>query len=59
MQKIHAATDTFTIGKASLLHDGDDIAIITNGVLAARALTAAKQLLERGIHARRIEHEQH
>jgi transketolase len=49
---IHTADYRFTIGKASLLHDGDDVTIITNGVLASRALSAAKQLAERGIHAR-------
>jgi transketolase len=50
--KIHAPTDTFTLGKASMLHDGDDVTIIANGVLASRAVTAAKMLAEQGIHAR-------
>lgn len=42
----------FTLGRANLLHDGDDIAIITNGVLVSRALDAARELKNRGVHAR-------
>lgn len=50
--KVHAPEDLFTLGRAATLHDGDDITIITNGVLVSRALSAAKQLAERGISAR-------
>jgi transketolase len=50
--KVHATTDTFTLGKASVLHEGDDVTLITNGVLASRALTAAKILEAKGIYAR-------
>ena len=50
--KIHRSTDTFTLGKASQLYDGDDVTIITNGVLASRAITAATMLEQQSIHAR-------
>jgi transketolase len=50
--RVHAPTDVFTLGKAATLHDGDDVTIITNGVLVARALSAAKQLADRGVSAR-------
>src|SRR5215831_12059967 len=30
--KVHVAADTFTLGKAATLHDGDDVTIIANGV---------------------------
>ncbi len=50
--RIHGAADTFTLGKASLLHEGDDVTIITNGVLASRAVSAAKILAKQGIQAR-------
>jgi transketolase len=43
---------TFTLGKATVLHEGDDVTLIANGVLAARALEAAQMLAVQGIHAR-------
>lgn len=49
---VHAPTQSFTLGKATVLHDGDDVAIITNGVLVARALEAADALKQQDIHAR-------
>jgi transketolase len=42
----------FEIGKAEVLAEGDDLAIIANGVMVHRALAAAAQLRERGIAAR-------
>jgi transketolase len=42
----------FTLGKANILHDGDDVTIVANGVMASRALAAATKLEEQGIHAR-------
>jgi transketolase len=44
----------FEIGKAELLRDGADLAIIANGVMVHRALTAADALAAEGIHARVI-----
>jgi transketolase len=43
---------TFTIGKAELLRDGGDVAIIANGTLVHRALAAAEMLAGEGIAAR-------
>jgi len=42
----------FTIGRAELLRDGGDVAIIVNGTLVHRALDAARVLAAEGIEAR-------
>lgn len=42
----------FTLGKATVLHEGDDITLIANGTLISRALQAAYTLKSRGIYAR-------
>ncbi len=42
----------FAIGKGEILHEGTDIAIISNGVLTYEALKAADRLEKEGIHAR-------
>ncbi|HJL64843.1 MAG TPA: transketolase C-terminal domain-containing protein, partial [Candidatus Thalassarchaeaceae archaeon] len=39
------------IGKASILREGDDIAIIACGVMVHKAVTAANNLSKEGIHA--------
>jgi len=44
----------FEIGKAERLRDGDDLAIIANGVMVHRALAAAEGLASEGIEARVI-----
>ncbi|MBX2835300.1 MAG: transketolase family protein [Gammaproteobacteria bacterium] len=44
----------FEVGKANIVRDGDDVSIIANGTLTHRALKAAEQLSEVGIHARVI-----
>jgi transketolase len=44
----------FTIGKAEVLTEGDDLAIVCNGVMVHRALAAAQTLLSDGLHARVI-----
>ena len=44
----------FSIGKGEVLHEGTDIAIISNGVLTYEALKAAERLETEGIHARVI-----
>ena len=49
---IERTTAKFEIGKAELLRDGDDLAIIANGVMVHRALTAAQALSAEGIEAR-------
>jgi transketolase len=51
---IERAHRTFEIGRAEVLAEGDDLAIITNGVMVHRALDAAATLREREISARVI-----
>jgi transketolase len=42
----------FELGKAPVLREGNDIALLANGVMVVRALEAAAGLHERGIEAR-------
>ena len=42
----------FEVGKAETLRDGDDIAIIANGVMVHRAIAAAEALATDGVEAR-------
>jgi len=50
--KVHADDYTFTLGKAPVLREGDDVTLMANGVMVTRALDAADLLAERGIYAR-------
>lgn len=47
-------SDPFTIGKASILREGKDVAIIACGVMVSEALSAAKTLASENIQARVI-----
>lgn len=49
---VHFVDHQFTLGKAPVLRQGNDIALLANGVMVARALDAAKSLAARGIQAR-------
>lgn len=49
---VHQSTYRFAIGKSSCLREGNDVAILANGVMVCRALEAAAQLAESGISAR-------
>src|SRR3712207_4314320 len=49
---VHPEDYRFEIGKAARLRDGDDVTLIANGVLVARALAAADLLAAEGIEAR-------
>ena len=42
----------FEPGKAAVMRDGDDVALLANGVLVTRAIEAAEQLAQLGIQAR-------
>lgn len=54
--EVYPETKTdFEIGKATQLHDGDDLAIIAVGEPVYHALEAAKRLEADGIHARVID----
>ena len=44
-------TYRFELGKARLLADGGDVAIISTGLMTGRALEAARELAAEGIHA--------
>jgi transketolase len=46
------ANPRFEIGKAEILREGGDVAIIANGTMVCRALDAAKALATEGIQAR-------
>lgn len=49
--QVYKEGSTFTIGKANLLRDGDDITLIANGIMVAEALKAADILAREGISA--------
>jgi transketolase len=50
--QVHDEQYRFEIGRAALLRAGDDVTLIANGTLVARALQAAEQLAHEGIEAR-------
>ncbi len=47
-------TDEFTVGKSTLLKDGNDITIVATGHMVWEALTATEELEKKGISARVI-----
>ena len=49
---VHPDDYTFAPGKAITLREGDDVTIAANGTVLHRALAAADQLAEQGVHAR-------
>lgn len=53
--EIYAEGDTFEIGKANTVREGDDVTIIANGLMVAGAVDAATKLAEEGISARVID----
>jgi transketolase len=52
---VYADGADFHVGRANQLRDGDDIAIIANGIMVAMALDAAAALADEGIEARVID----
>ena len=50
-EAIYEEGSTFEIGKANVLREGDDVAIIAMGYCVGQALIAAKELEEKGIKA--------
>lgn len=50
----HEEGFTFQIGKGEVMRDGDDIAIIANGLMVYEAIQAGEALEQLGIHARII-----
>ena len=53
--QIYDETVEFTIGKAHLVQDGKDVAIIANGDTVRLAIEAAKELANKGISARVVD----
>jgi transketolase len=49
---VHPTHYEFRIGRAAQLRDGNDVTIITNGIMVAPALEAADRLLAEGLSAR-------
>jgi transketolase len=49
--QVYKEGSTFTIGKANLLRDGEDITLIANGIMVAEALKAAEILARDGVSA--------
>ncbi|MBQ6582593.1 MAG: transketolase family protein, partial [Mogibacterium sp.] len=52
MEQVYGPDEEFEIGKAHMLRDGKDIAIIANGDTVILAIKAAKELEAKGISAR-------
>jgi transketolase len=52
VRAVHAEGFQFTLGKANVLREGNDVTLMANGVMVSRALDAAVMLAEHGIHAR-------
>lgn len=48
---VYQAGSTFTIGKGNVLRDGNDITLIANGIMVAKALEAAEKLAAEGVNA--------
>lgn len=49
---VTSADDSFTIGKASVMRDGSDVALIGCGIMVAKCIEAAKSLEAEGIDAK-------
>lgn len=49
--KVYDAGEKFTLGKGTLLKEGQDVTIAASGIMTAEALAAAGQLAEAGISA--------
>ncbi len=52
VRAVHAEGHQFTLGKAPVLREGNDVTLMANGVMVSRALDAADSLGALGIHAR-------
>jgi transketolase len=52
VREVHGKDYRFQMGKAVMLREGNDVALLANGVMISRALDAAESLAARGIEAR-------
>lgn len=55
VSEIYSDGDSFEIGKANTVREGDDVTIIANGLMVAGAIDAATKLAEEGVSARVID----
>ncbi|KAA0140570.1 transketolase family protein [Gimesia chilikensis] len=55
VSEIYKDGDSFEIGKANTVREGDDVTIIANGLMVAGAMDAATKLAEEGVSARVID----
>jgi transketolase len=55
VMRIYEDGSSFTIGKAALLREGNDVTLIASGMLVSEALKAAQILAEEGIQARVVD----
>lgn len=55
VSEIYTDSDSFEIGKANTVREGDDVTIIANGLMVAGAIDAATKLAEEGVSARVID----
>lgn len=55
VSEIYSEGDSFEIGKANTVREGDDVTIIANGLMVAGAIDAATKLAEEGVSARVID----
>jgi len=53
--KVYGEGSTFSYGKANILREGNDVAIIACGMMVPKALQAAKLLEDQGISARVVD----
>lgn len=52
VRRVHGDDYKFALGRAVTLREGDDVTIITNGIVVSIALDAAERLAEKGVQAR-------
>lgn len=52
VRRVHSDDYRFELGKAVVLREGNDVTIISNGVVLSRTLDAAEMLAKRGVQAR-------
>lgn len=49
--KIYNDNEKFTIGKAKVLREGNDVTLIANGIMVSEAMIAADKLADQGVNA--------
>jgi transketolase len=52
VRKVHADYYVFKLGRAVVVREGNDVSLMANGVVVARALDAAALLAQKGVDAR-------